>query len=138
MIGNQDWSDRMPTSGRICCHNVKLLGASARDPHDLTPVAYDFDSSGFVNTPYALPPVGVPITTVRTRNYRGLCQFNNEAAAAAQELLAKRAELFSALNSTPQLAERSRKSAAEYLEAFFREISDPDQLQRHILSMCRN
>ncbi len=29
LIGNQDWSDRLPVAGRICCHNIKLLGASA-------------------------------------------------------------------------------------------------------------
>jgi hypothetical protein len=138
MIGNQDWSDRLPTAGRTCCHNIKLLGASADDPHDLIPVAYDFDSSGFVDAPYALPPVGVPIPTVRLRNYRGLCEFNAQAVEAAHAILAKRAELLSSLDSTPYLAERSKKSATEYLEEFFSEIADADQVKRHILEKCRS
>jgi hypothetical protein len=138
MIGNQDWSDRLPTAGRICCHNIKLLGASGGDPHDLIPVAYDFDSSGFVDVPYALPPVGVPIPTVRVRNYRGLCQFNEQVIEAAQAMRAKRAELLASLDSTPNLAARSKKSATEYLEEFFAEIADADQLKRHVLDKCRN
>ncbi len=138
MIGNQDWSDRLPTAGRNCCHNVRLLGASADDPHELIPVAYDFDSSGLVNAPYALPPLGVPIRTVRERNYRGLCQFNAQAIDAARELLGKRPALLASLASTPYLAERSKQSANEYLEAFFQEIADADQFKRLILEKCRN
>jgi len=37
------------------------LGAAADSRRDLVPVPYDFDSSGFVNAPYALPPAGVPV-----------------------------------------------------------------------------
>jgi hypothetical protein len=138
MIGNQDWSDRLPTAGRKCCHNIRLLGASADDPRDLIPVAYDFDSSGFVDPPYALPPLGVPIRTVRDRNYRGLCQFNPQVIDAAHDLLGKRSELLASLASTPYLAERSKQSANEYLEEFFHEIEDADQFKRHILEKCRN
>lgn len=138
MIGNQDWSDRWPTAGMKCCHNIKLLGASSDNLRDLIPVAYDFDSSGFVDAPYALPPKGVPITSVRTRNYRGLCQFNAQVAEAAQHLLEKRPDLLSAIGSTPFLSERGKSSATHYLEAFFNEIADPDQLKRHILDNCRS
>jgi hypothetical protein len=138
MIGNQDWSDRLPTAGRICCHNIKLLGTATADPRDLIPVPYDFDSSGFVDAPYALPPVGVPIATVRERNYRGLCQFNAQVSDAARDFLAKRTELLASLDSTPDLSERSKKSAREYLEGFFKEIADPGRFKAHILDKCRN
>jgi len=30
MIGNQDWSDRLPAAGRICCHNIRLLRRLSR------------------------------------------------------------------------------------------------------------
>ena len=138
LIGNQDWSDVMGTAGTNCCHNIKLLAASKESRADLTPIAYDFDSSGLVNPPYALPPTTVPIRTVRTRYYRGYCQFNAQASAAAQEALAKRTELMSAVDATPALTSRGRNSAKQYLEAFFSEIADPAQLQQHILDHCRN
>ena len=138
MIGNQDWSDRLPTAGRICCHNIKLLGAASAAPNDLIPVPYDFDSSGFVDAPYALPPLGMPIATVRERNYRGLCQFNAQASQMAQDFLRKRVDLLASLDATPELAERSRKSADSYLEAFFGQLADANHFKREILDMCRN
>jgi hypothetical protein len=138
MIGNQDWSDRFPTAGQTCCHNIKLLGATPQSSSDLIPVAHDFDSSGFVNPPYALPPAGVPIASVRIRNYRGLCQFNAQVTETAHDMLDKKAELMATIASTPDLSERERKSATQYLEAFFGEIADPEQFKRHILDNCRN
>jgi hypothetical protein len=138
MIGNQDWSDRFPTAGSTCCHNVKLLGVSSKSSNDLIPVAHDFDSSGFVDPPYAMPPAGIPITSVRIRNYRGICQFNAQATEAAQAMLEKHADLLASVASTPNLQERNKKAATQYLEAFFGEISDSGQLKRHILDNCRN
>jgi len=137
MIGNQDWSDRWPTAGKHCCHNIKLLGPGS-SAEKLVPVAYDFDSSGFVDAPYALPPSGVPIATVRTRNYRGLCLFNPQAIEAARLMLEKRAELLDSVTGTPFLGDRSKQSARRYLEEFFAEIADAGQLKRHILDQCRN
>ena len=138
MIGNQDWSNRAGTAGTNCCHNIKLFGASSDDLRDLVPVAHDFDSSGFVDAPYALPPKNVPIASVRIRNYRGLCQFNAEVTDAAHHMLEKRADLLGAIDNTPYLSERGKNSASHYLEAFFNEIADPDQLKRQILDNCRH
>jgi hypothetical protein len=137
LIGNLDWSDFAAVPGTNCCHNVKLIGASADSRADLIPIAYDFDSSGFVNAPYAVPPVGMPISGVRTRAYRGLCQFNAQATEAAQQFLQNRAALQSSLASTPALSDSRKKANAEYLEDFFSEIADPDKLQHRILAHCR-
>jgi hypothetical protein len=137
LIGNQDWSDVMSTAGTNCCHNIKLLAASKDSRTDLVPVAYDFDSSGLVDPPYALPPTTVPIRNVRTRYYRGYCQFNAEVTAAVQEALAKRNELMSTVDATPALSSRGKNSAHEYLDSFFNDISDPARLQQQIIGRCR-
>ena len=138
LIGNQDWSDVMGAAGTNCCHNIKLLAAGKDSRTDLMPLAYDFDSSGLVNPPYALPPASVPIRNVRTRYYRGYCQFNAQVTAAAQEALAKRNELMAAIDATPDLTSRGKSSARQYLEAFFGDISDPARLQQQIIGRCRN
>ena len=138
MIGNQDWSDVAGAAGTHCCHNIKLLGKSADSLNDLVPVAYDFDSSGLVNAPYALPPVAVPIKTVRSRYYRGYCQFNAQATAVAQEILGKRADVMSAVDSTPALSDRAKSSARDYLEALFKEFADPARFKERILDRCRS
>lgn len=136
MIGNQDWSNRQAAVGMNCCHNIKLLGTSADNLRDLVPVAYDFDSSGLVDAPYALPPTQVPITTVRTRYYRGLCEFNAQVIEAARHVLEKRAELVASIDGTPFLSERGKSSTTQYLESFFKEIADPDKMKSRILSHC--
>lgn len=137
LIGNLDWSDLAAVPGTNCCHNVKLLGAAPDSRRDLAPVSYDFDSSGFVNAPYANPPAGVPVRTVRSRYFRGLCQFNAQTTEAAHQILQNRAAVLSSVAATPALSENAKRSTTEYLEAFFSEISDPDKLQHQILAHCR-
>jgi hypothetical protein len=137
MIGNQDWSDTAGPAGTHCCHNVNLLGKTATDLNGLVPVARDFDSSGWVNAPYALPPTNVPIRTVRMRFYRGYCQFNDQAKAAVQDVLAKRSALLDVVSGTSALTGRARNSATKYLQEFFDEISDPARLQERLLGRCR-
>jgi hypothetical protein len=138
LIGNQDWSDVMGAAGTNCCHNIKLLAISKESHTDLLPVAYDFDSSGLVNPPYALPPTTVPIKSVRTRYYRGYCQLNAQATAAAQEALAKRDELMAMVDATPALSTRGKNSARQYLESFFSDLADPARLKKQILERCRS
>ena len=137
LIGNLDWSDVAAVPGTNCCHNVKLLGTSPDSRRELVPVAYDFDSSGFVNAPYANPPTGVPVKSVRSRYFRGLCQFNAQTTEAAHQILQNRPALLASVTDTPALSDGRKKSTAEYLEAFFSEISDPGKLQHQILDHCR-
>jgi hypothetical protein len=137
LIGNLDWSDLAAVPGTNCCHNVKLLGTAADSRRELVPVAYDFDSSGFVNAPYANPPTGVPVTTVRSRYFRGLCQFNTQTSEAAHQILQNRAALLASINETPALSDSRKRLTTEYLEAFFSDVSDPGKLQHQLLDHCR-
>ena len=45
----------------------------------LTVVPYDFDFSGLVDAPYADPPEGIPVNSVRQRTYRGYCSHLSQA-----------------------------------------------------------
>jgi hypothetical protein len=137
LIGNLDWSDFAGVPGTNCCHNVRILGPAADSRRELVPVPYDFDSSGFVNAPYANPPTGVPIKTVRTRYFRGLCQFNAQTTEVAHQILQNRAAVLSSVANTPALSDGRKKLTADYLEAFFNDISDPNKLQHQILDHCR-
>ncbi len=67
-IGNTDWSALLGSQGSPCCHNIVPY---RRPDGVLLPVPYDFDSSGMVNTPYALPNERLKIKSVRQRLYRG-------------------------------------------------------------------
>ncbi|MFO1186570.1 MAG: hypothetical protein U1E87_03410 [Alphaproteobacteria bacterium] len=138
MIGNLDWSDIAAPQGQDCCHNIKLLGAAAGSISNLVPVPYDFDSSGLVNAPYALPPPNVPVRSVRTRYYRGYCEFNSQVKPAAAAFLAKRDTLLASIASTPMLSDGGKAAATQYLNAFFNQISDAQTIKRRITDYCRN
>jgi hypothetical protein len=136
MIGNLDWSMRAGPQGDACCHNFRLMATSASSQTGLVPVPYDFDYSGFVNAPYAQPPEGISIGSVRERRYHHYCIHNPQVIQVAAEFRAKRGELLAMLASIPQLDDSRRRSASAYLEAFFRDIATDQDVTKRVLRDC--
>ena len=136
MIGNLDWSMRAGPAGDVCCHNFRLFAASPTAQSGLIAVPYDFNYSGLVNLPQALPPEGIPINSVRQRYYHDYCVHNPEALRAAAEFRAKRGELMAVLNSIPQLDDSHRRSAAAYLESFLSDIATDADVTNRVLKNC--
>jgi len=124
MIGNLDWAMTAGPADTDCCHNSRLLSAKGATSGFIT-VPYDFDFSGLVDAPYATPPEAFKLANVRVRKYRGYCRHNAEAQAFAAELAARRTAILGVLDETPQLDERARRKAAEYLGGFFDQIAAP-------------
>jgi len=137
MIGNLDWAMQAGPAGEDCCHNARLLGVrTATAPTEpFIPVPYDFDFSGFVNAPYAQPPPVVKVANVRVRRYRGLCIHDEQAQAAAADLLAHRAALLAVFDQVPQLDRTPRTRAANYLGEFFDQVGSPAQVAE-IIKTC--
>jgi len=136
MIGNLDWSMVAGPAGDSCCHNFKLLGAAAGATGGLIPIPYDFDYSGLVDAPYAVPPDQVSVASVRTRRYRGYCAHNAEAQAAAAEFRAARATLLAVPGAIPGLSARNRDRAVAYLSRFFDDIGDARAVSSNLLGTC--
>jgi hypothetical protein len=135
MIGNTDWSMRQAPPGGGCCHNFRMLGAD-KAQSGLIPVPYDFDSSGFVNAPYAAPAEQLGLSSVRDRQYRGYCMHNVQALAAAAEFRAKKGQVLAAIAGVPQLDEGRKRGAASYLEGFFRDIATDEDVRKRVLKTC--
>ena len=138
MVGNHDWSMRASHAGETCCHNFKLMAKTANAQSGLIPVPYDYDYSGFVNTPYAVPPEELRVSSVRDRMYRGYCIHNAQALAAAAEFRAKRGEMLGVLASIPGIDEGKRRGAAAYLDKFFSEIATDADVTKRVLRTCIN
>jgi hypothetical protein len=133
MIGNTDFSLRLGPPGEPCCHNaVPLLG----DDGLYRPVPYDFDSTGVVDPPYALPARGLHINNVRQRRYRGGCEPLDVFQRTLDEFRAAQADLYASLLAHPGLKTRTVRTVSAYLDGFYSIINDPRQLQRQILSVC--
>ena len=138
MIGNLDWSMRAGPKGEGCCHNSRLFAApgAPADGANLVTIPYDFDFSGLVDAPYAVPPEGKSVSTVRQRLYQGFCRHNGEALAAAVEFRSKHAALLAELARVPGLDERSRRKATAYLEGFFADIATDERVSDNVLTRC--
>ena len=136
MIGNLDWSMIAGPPGDTCCHNGKLMAAAAGATAGLIPVPYDFDYSGFVDSPYSAPPAEVPVDSVRTRRYRGYCVHNGVVEAVAAEFRAARERLLAVPGQTPGLSARNRDRAIAYLTDFFDDIRDSRAITSRLLRTC--
>lgn len=137
MIANLDWDMVAGRPGEDCCHNSRLIGANAQARTNLTPVPYDFDYSGFVGAPYAIPPESVPVRTVRQRYYRGYCRFNDQVPAAIAFFQSRRAALIALIEAETRLPEARRQAARRFIEDFYATIDDPQAVQRQIIARCR-
>jgi hypothetical protein len=120
MISNYDWSMRAGPKGTECCHNARLM--SGKPGSLLTPVPYDFDYSGLVDAPYAIPPEGIPVNDVRQRDYRGYCAHQDQARAIAAQLSARRGEFTGLFATIPGLDPREQGKAASFIQGFFADL----------------
>ena len=117
MIGNTDWSILMN-------RNVKLL--SEKKSGNLFSVPYDFDFSGWVNAPYALPNKDLGQKKVTDRIYIGL-KLNEELALQVRErFLVRKKELYNQVRHFKKLDSKSRKELIGYLDSFYAHLDNID------------
>lgn len=139
MIGNVDWSALRGPDPEECCHNVKLVAPDPFTDDALAyPLAYDFDSSGLVDPPYAAPPEGLGINSVAQRLYRGYCR-NDEVAMAEvrQQFTTLKPQFMALVEQDEMLNDRSKKKAGRFLEKFFELIANDKDFERYVLTKCR-
>jgi hypothetical protein len=127
MIGNTDFSI-------WALHNVRIVQDRDRK---LYPVPYDFDLSGLVNPPYAAPDRRLGIRSVLDRLYRGPCRTTDEFDEAAEAFRAKKADMFTLLESMRDMDASARNEAKSYLDGFFRAIDRPESIKRQFVNGCK-
>jgi hypothetical protein len=126
MLGNTDYSI-------WALHNIVVVQDKTRR---FFPVAYDFDLSGMVNTPYAAPDGRLSLRRVTDRLYRGPCRGLEAFTAAAEPFRAHKDEMFAAIDATTELNRVHKTEIREYLEGFFRRIATPDAIKRTFVDGC--
>ncbi len=127
MIGNTDWSNTVQ-------HNVKVM---ERKDSKVIPLPYDFDMSGFVSAPYAVPYDYLPIKTVQERLYRGICR-EPELVQYVRDYFLKKEQVLNEILETLQseIQTSQYKMARNYISEFFQIIKDDEQFEAQILSKC--
>lgn len=134
MISNLDWAMQAGPAGDTCCHNSRLIAPAGSAA--LTTVPYDFDYAGFIDAPYAVPPEGIKVSSVKSRYYRGFCRHNAEALRAAADIRAQRPAMLAVLQQIPQLKEGTRRKASAFLERSFADIATDQAVTANLLKTC--
>ncbi len=108
MIGNADWDLEV---GR----NVKYLIKNDR----VIPVPYDFDFSGLVNAPYAIPNPNFGIPTVKTRIFLGFKEDMKQLKSTLSYFKTKRLEILNTIDKFRVLDVNKREEIIYYIDSFY-------------------
>ena len=129
LIGNTDWSVYKR-------HNIAIFQQVA-EPKPLFAVPYDYDFSGAVNAPYAIPPEQLPIKSVRQRVYRGFCQPDSVLAPVLARFRGAKDSMYAAVRAVPDLSERDARDVLEYFDEFYKILGNQGAVNREFVRGCR-
>ena len=125
--GNLDWS----VSAQ---HNIALVADSAIK---ITPIAFDFDFSGAVDTRYAVPDARLRVRRVTDRLYRGVCLKPEEFKATVDLFRSKRATIDGLFATVPQLQPDRVKRMKSFFDEFWKSTDKPKDLERDFKDDCQ-
>ena len=123
-LGNTDWS-------LYSLHNIRLVIVGDR----YVPVPYDFDWSGVVFARYAKPDPRLGIPTVQDRLFRGPCLTPAELAPIIAKFNEQKPAVRALYGRLP-LDDGYRRRALDYLDDFYRVVSDQRQVKRELIETC--
>jgi hypothetical protein len=107
-IGNSDWSF---TFGR----NIKVLEKGGR----LIAIPYDFDFSGMVDAPYAIPNTNYGLTSLKERAYLGFATEVSQLEAAIDRFVSLKPVFKKVVKKNKLLNWKSRTETWNYLSGYF-------------------
>jgi hypothetical protein len=119
MIGNTDVS-------LYALHNVSIVQRPDRSLHV---IPYDFDLSGLVNAPYAVPARGLLIKSVTDRLYRGPCRNQERVDPYIANFVAKKDAIRALPDQVPGMSRQSHDDARNYIDSFFNAIKTPKDVK---------
>lgn len=132
LIGNTDFSPIQGPPGEACCHNHVLLGNETTS----ISVPYDFDVSGIVSPPHAVPNPRFKLASVRQRLYRGRCANNGYLEDTFQAWRDRKPMIYDVINSQEGLSDSERKRTLGYVNDFYKIIDSKRQVGYRIVRAC--
>lgn len=132
-IGNVDFSPVLGASGRNCCHNFSVFSA---DSETFWSIPYDFDLTGLVDPPHAVPNPKYRQRNMRHRIYRGRCYNNTYLPSTLQKFRDKREDIEALVAAQPELTKSHRKSVLAFIEKFYKELEKEDRLIKQFEKDC--
>jgi hypothetical protein len=120
MIGNTDWEIAM-------LRNVRLIRPS--EPGKMLVMPYDFDFSGFVSAPYALPSTESGLKSVRDRFLMSSGIKPDALKRAHLQIKNSKSKLYEICGSK-HLSRTSYDEIIGYLDVYFSQTSDKDEVPK--------
>jgi hypothetical protein len=127
MIGNTDYA--VPNH-----HNIKLLTPATDTFARPYPIPYDFDYSGVVNAPYAIPDENLDIQNVKERYYRGYERTMPELDTIVLVFKNDHDRIMAYINNFYLLKPYDRKDMINYLEQFYDIIKSESLIRAAFIS----
>ncbi len=115
MIGNEDWNLEMN-------RNVKVFKNTKSGK--LIAVPYDFDFSGLVNAPYAVPNSSLGLASIRERSFLGLSEDVSDLYSTYSYFRTKKKALTDRINKFRLLSTDSKQDMINYIESFYEIINE--------------
>lgn len=126
LIGSTDFSI-------YALHNVVLVQTPDRL---LYPVPYDFDMTGLVGPPYAIPDRRFPIKTVQERFYRGPCRTVEQMESTLATFRERKDRVLALPDAIADLSKEARETTKNYLESFYSSLKDQRDVKRLLIDGC--
>jgi len=120
MIGNTDWEIAM-------MRNVRLI--KSPETGKVLVVPYDFDFSGLVSAPYATPSSDSGLKNVRDRFMMASGIKTEQLKRAIKIILSAKDDLYDICRSK-HLSRASSDEVINYLESFFQQIEEKDEVPK--------
>lgn len=113
MIGNADWDLNVGRNVKYLIKNGKVI-----------PVPYDFDFSGLVNAPYAIPNPNFGIPTVKTRIFLGFKEDMEQLKSTLSYFKTKRLDALKMIDEFRVLDIHKREEIIYYIDSFYTTINE--------------
>jgi hypothetical protein len=126
LAGNTDWS-----VGGL--HNIVLIRDSTNVVY---PVPYDFDWSGVISPPYAIPDARLGLRTVRERLFRAGCRSPEQLVPTLARFNLLKDSIYALYRGQEGLDPGRVRQALDYYDEFYRTINDPRAVRRVFMINC--
>jgi hypothetical protein len=128
LIANTDWSVQVG-------HNIKLLFVDNQPVPYAIP--YDFDWSGIISPPYAVPAPQLGINNVGDRIFRGYKREIEEYDSIIRLFNDKKEALYNLFLNCELLSEKTKTNTIKYIDEFYETINNPKLVKKEFIDNCR-
>ena len=125
MVANTDWD-------LVMARNVKFIKQPFSE--EVLAIPYDFDFSGLVNAPYAIPGPNIGLASLTARVFKGPRETEAVVRATIAHYQAKKSDLLRVIDELESLDRESRSHARQMIQSFYRILENETLVKRLFVS----